>query len=77
MSFNKILKKCSYIVWVQEVPKLLPIPLSTLYNWRYQGKYPEIFSKPGKKLMVDVKALLEIMKNEGKAKACKTKRPKS
>ncbi len=77
MNFREVLSNYYSLVWIQDIPRLLPISLSTLYTWRTRGKYPEIFFKPGQKLLVDVNALLKIMDTEVQARADSSKNPLS
>ena len=43
-----------------QVPTKIPIAEKTLRNWRYNGKYPQIFIKLGGKVFVDLDELAKI-----------------
>jgi len=57
------------IIPISDVPNKIPIAEKTLRNWRYNGKYPQIFVKLGGKVFVDLKELAAIItKQQEKAK---------
>lgn len=49
------------IIPIADVPDVIPIAEKTLRNWRYNGRYPQIFIKIGGKVFVDLKELAEII----------------
>jgi len=57
------------IIPIADVPDVIPIAEKTLRNWRYNGRYPQIFIKLGGKVFVDLKELATIItKQQEKAK---------
>ena len=68
-----VIKESSFrlksIITLSDVPKQIPIAEKTIRNWRYNGKYPQIFIKLGGKVFVDLKELAAIItKQQEKAK---------
>jgi hypothetical protein len=43
--------------------KNLPFRPSTLFKWHHLGRYPEIFSKVGTSLFVDIEKLAALFEN--------------
>lgn len=54
------------IMPIADVPKKIPIAEKTLRNWRYQGKYPQLFLKLGGKVFVDLDELAKLIAEQQK-----------
>jgi hypothetical protein len=50
-------------VTIKEAAKLVPVAEKTFRNWRSQGLYPNLFSKIGGKVLVDLLELENILQN--------------
>ncbi|MBM4275878.1 MAG: helix-turn-helix domain-containing protein [Deltaproteobacteria bacterium] len=51
---------------ISQVESILPVKPSTIYKWRTQRKFSQIFKKLGGMVLIDVQALEELLKGQSR-----------
>jgi hypothetical protein len=62
------------LIPLKEASSRIPFAEKTLRNWRSQRKYPQIFTKIGGKVFVDVSEFEAIIRQEKEAELEKVRR---